>query len=233
MAKSAKFIQDEILAKYINQIGAEGTGFEQFTELPITEQMIIAYAANFIKKVQENLRKLDKIDTGTLEKDVSQGELIKSGGKYELDVGYPANSQAAKYYDFVNKGVKGFISGTPDSPYSFKNAKPSMNGPMVTAIQKWIKRQGITSRKETKSTTISSIQRKRKSISELNKGRETAWLVARSIKRKGLPKTGYFDSAVAEYFEGPEFAAAMAKAVGGDVRVYIRQANELINKENK
>ena len=233
MAKSAKQIQDEVLAKYIKEIGLEGTGFEDVTTLPVTEQMIINYAVNFINKVKENLNKLDKIDTGTLVKDVSQGELRNSKGSYEIELGYPVDSQGAKYYDFVNKGVKGFTSGTPDSPYKFRNARPSLNGPMVTAIQKWVKRQGIASRRETKSTTISSLQRKRKSISELNTGRQTAWLIARKIKQRGLPKTGYFDNAVAEYFEGPEFAEAMAKAVGGDVRVGIRQVNTLINKENK
>jgi len=112
-------------------------------ELPFIEKTMIAYAAKFIIQVQKNLQSTNKVDTGRLERDIQEGSLIKQGGSYSIDVGYPASSEGAKYYDFVNKGVKGFKSGTPNSPYQFRSAYPSMNGPMVNAIQKWVKRNAL------------------------------------------------------------------------------------------
>lgn len=232
MAKSInqiqnEFVRNETLLNELSKLEDIGTD-----NLPVTERIIIEYAINFIKKIQENLKSLDKIDTGGLEKGIAKGELQNSAGTYTIEIGYPSDSKAAGYYDFVNKGVKGFVSQTPNSPYSFKNAKPSSSGPMVIALQKWMKRQGILSRRETKSTTISSLQRKRKSISELDSSRQGAWLMARKIKSRGLPKTGFFDNAVDEYF-GEGFADAIAKSVGADIRVGVKQVNNLINEKNK
>lgn len=231
MAKSDKQLQDELLQtsliEELSKLEEIGTG-----NLPLTERYIINKAINFIKRVQENLKRLDKIDTGALERDVRQGELLNNAGVYTIEIGYPRDSKAAEYYDYVNKGVRGFKSGTPRSPYKFRNASPSSNGPMVLALQKWMKRQGVISRRETKSTTISSLQRKRKAISELDSSRQGAWLMARKIKSRGLPKTGYFDDAIEEYF-GPGFADTMAKIIGADIRVGVRQVNSLINDKNK
>jgi hypothetical protein len=201
-------------------------------ELPFVEQTIINYAAKFIIQVQNNLQSTNKVDTGTLERDIQEGSLIREGRTYSIDVGYPASSEGAKYYDFVNKGVKGFKSGTPNSPYRFRSAFPSINGPMVNAIQKWVKRNALSSRNETQRYNLSGLQRKRKSVSELNTGRTTAYLIARKIKQRGLPRTGFFDDAITQVFN-EQFYNKMAEAVGGDVRVYIKQAASLINEENK
>lgn len=232
MAKSLKQIQDAFADN--DRLYQELATLEEIgtQNLPVTERLIVSFAEEFIKKVIANLEALDKVDTGALIKGVSKGELQNSAGTYTIEIGYPADSKAAGYYDFVNKGVKGFVSQTPNSPYSFKNAKPSASGPMVIALQKWMKRQGILSRRETKNTTISSLQRKRKSISELDSSRQGAWLMARKIKSRGLPKTGFFDNAVTEYF-GEGFAEAIAKAVGGDIRVGVKQAKNIFNEKNK
>ena len=201
-------------------------------ELPFVKKVILSYAAKFIIQVQKNLIKANKTDTGRLETEIQQGDLIKADGSYLIDIGYLKTSEAAKYYDLVNKGVKGFYSGSPNSPYSFKSAYPSINGPMVTAIQKWVKRNSKLARREDQKYNLSGLQKKRKSISELNTGRTTAYLIARKIKQRGLPKTGFFDNAIDQVFN-EQFYAKMAKAVGGDLRVYIKQATSLINDENK
>ena len=201
-------------------------------ELPFVEKTMIAYAARFIIQVQKNLQKANKIDKGTLERDIQEGSLVKEGQSYSIEVGYPKSSEGARYYDFVNKGVKGFKSGTPNSPYSFKSAYPSMNGPMVNAIQKWVKRNSKLARREDQKYNLSGLQRKRKSVSELNTGRTTAYLIARKIKQRGLPKTGFFDDAIDQVFN-EQFYNKMAQALGGDVRLYIKQAASLINEENK
>jgi hypothetical protein len=201
-------------------------------ELPFVEKVILSYAAKFIIQVQKNLQKANKVDTGTLETDIQEGSLIRQGSSYSIDIGYPASSEAANYYKFVNKGVKGFISKQPNSEYRFRSAFPSMKGPMVTAIQKWVQRNGLAQRREDQKYNLSGLQKKRKSVAQLNTGRTTAYLIARKIKQRGLPKTGFFDNAIDEVFN-EQFYSKMAKAVGGDVRVYIKQATSLINDENK
>lgn len=234
MAKSIKQIQQEIVNdNSIKQLSESKTNFQQKGELPLTKKLMFEYAAKFLFEVQNNIKKADKIDTGRLLDEIRQSNLTSKGGSLlEIVIGYFDDVEAAKYAAFVNEGVQGSKSGEPNSRFKFKNSNPSLNGPMVTAIQKWVKRQGIASRKETKSTVITSLQRKRKSISELNTGRQTAWLIARKIKQRGLPKTGFFDKAV-ELVYGKEFVDAIAAAYSGDYAVYINQQNKLSNKENK
>jgi hypothetical protein len=221
-------IDDAIIASE----ASKSTDYASLKELPFVEKVILSYAAKFIIQVQKNLQKANKVDTGRLEDDIQQGDLIKADGSYLIDIGYPKTSEGAKYYDFVNKGVKGFKSGQPNSPYRYRSASPSMNGPMVTAIQKWVKRNSKLARREDQKYNLSGLQRKRKSVSELNTGRTTAYLIARKIKQRGLPKTGFFDNAIDEVFN-QQFYDKMGKAIGADVRVYIKQATSLINNENK
>jgi hypothetical protein len=221
-------INDAIIASQ----AANQEDYQKLGQLPFVERTIIRFASIFIKRVQDNLIKANKVDTGTLSTDITEGQLIKQGSSYSLDIGYPKSSEGAKYYDFVNKGVKGFKSGQPNSPYRFRSAYPSMNGPMVNAIQKWVKRNALSSRREDQRFNLSGLQKKRKSVAQLNTGRTTAYLIARKIKQRGLPKTGFFDNAVDEVFN-QQFYDKMGKAIGADLIVYIKQANTLINEENK
>ena len=216
----------------IQKEAASRDDYAKLGKLPFIEKLMVAYAARFIFAAQNNLKKDNKVDTGTLEKDLAQGDLIRQGSNYAIDIGYPETSAGAKYYDFVNKGVKGFVSGQPNSPYRFRSAYPSINGPMVNAIQKWVKRNALSSRREDQRFNLSGLQRKRKSVAQLNTGRTTAYLIARKIKQRGLPKTGFFDDAITEVFN-QDFYDKMAKAVGADVVVYIKQASSLLNNENK
>jgi hypothetical protein len=219
-------ITDAIIASQ----AANQEDYQKLGQLPFVERTIIRFASIFIKRVQDNLIKANRVDTGTLSTDITEGQLIKQGSSYSLDIGYPKSSEGAKYYDFVNKGVKGFKSGQPNSPYRFRSAYPSMNGPMVNAIQKWVKRNALSSRREDQRFNLSGLQKKRKSVAQLNTGRTTAYLIARKIKQRGLPKTGFFDNAVDEVFN-QQFYDKMGKAIGADLIVYIKQANTLINEE--
>lgn len=232
MAKSITQIQAEALGDgFVDSFGDDRKNYLAAGEAPVFEQYMIKVVGDFLLKVQENLKRLDKIDTGRLSESLSAGELQDDGnGVFSISAGYLDDSNAP-YASFVNQGVRGFISGQPaDSPFSFKSAWASRNGPMAVAIQKWMKRQGIAARREDQRTNLTSLQRKRKAISELESSRSMAQLIASRIKQRGLPKTDFFSSAVREYF-GDEFAAGVSKAFLQDVRVYIRQANQLINKE--
>lgn len=235
MAKqSLKSLQADALNEgFLDDLGNDKTNYADKRQAPVTERLLIEVVGNFLLQVQENINKANKVDTGTLSESVSAGDLVNSKGVYSIEAGYPLNSEAANYAPFVNQGVKGFLSGEPsDSPFSFKSARPKYDGVMVDAMLQWVKRNGISSRSEDQRKRLSGLQRKRQSVGNIDVERQTAYQIASRIKQRGLPKTDFFTSAVRQYF-GDEFVAAVGSAFLSDVRVYIKQANALINSENK
>lgn len=225
MAKSNKQIEAEVLA-FLDTIGESAEGFREAKNLRGLEKLIGLAIGNFIQRVQENLIKANKVDTGALSRDITQGDLITTGNGYEIEVGYPAGSEAAKYYDFVNKGVKGVRSGQPaDTPYSFKNDKPGMN--MQLAIAKWYRRNASFGRKETQKQNLSGLQKKRKKLlkiaDEATRLRSLAYATSVNIKRRGLKKTGFFDKAVEASF-GKDFSRLVAVISGREIAVTIRKS---------
>lgn len=221
MAKSIKQLQAELLSSgTLDKLGASKQDFAALETLPVLEQYLVLAAANFIQKVKDNIEVLGISDTGALSDDIAQGDLIKESNGYSISLGYPKNSKAAKYYDFVNKGVKGVKSKTPNSPYSFKNIGVSRS--MLKNIASWVDRNGI----RRNDVSITKRQAKRESlskmVSEASKKKSIAYAVAVNIKKKGLKKTGYFDSAVDSYF-GKDFAVSVSKIIGQDIKVLIRQ----------
>lgn len=217
MAKSIKQLQAELLDEgLLNRLGAQR---EDLSKLTLTEQLLIRSAANFIERVKQNIEVLGISDTGALSDDISQGELTKQGGTYSISLGYPANSAAAKYYDFVNKGVRGVKSKTPNSPYSFKNLGVSRK--FQDNIFSWIKRNNVKG-----DVAITKRQSKRQSLSKMASAatnqKSLAYAVAVGIKKKGLRKTGFFDNAVDNIF-GADFATAVSKIAGQDIKILIRQ----------
>jgi hypothetical protein len=225
MAKSIKQIEAEVLAKMESKgFGISATEFDEITELKGIEELMVLAAANFILQVQENLTRAGKIDTGTLASDIEKGDIANSGGVYSIDVGYPKGSKAAKYYDFVNKGVRGTRSGTPaDSPYSFRSDMPGPS--MTSAIAGWYRRHASYGRIETQKKNLSALQRKRKKLSKMvdaNKRiKSLAFATAVNIKRRGLKKTGFFDKAIQSSF-GADFVKALAKITGKEIAINIK-----------
>lgn len=193
-------------------------------ELPVVERLLIASAAQFIQEVQDNLDRMGKVSSGTLSTDIKSGELINSGGSYSISMGYPEGSDGAGYYDFVNKGVKGLKSGEPNnSPYKFR--KLSAPPVMVKAIYGWLLRNNISARNEDQEFNLSRLQIKRQSLSELDANRGLAYAIAKNIKKKGLPYTGFFDKAITSVY-GTKFVELVAQAIGVDVQVQILQGNK-------
>ena len=221
MAKSTKQIEQDVFA-WLDKYGASKEQYGELNQLPAIEQLMILSAANFIIQVQENLERSGKVDTGTLSKDISTGEVVNTGSGYELMVGYPKSSKGSKYYQFVNKGVKGTTSGKPDSPFSFKTDR--VGGEMVNAIAKWYRRNASAGRRETQKTNLSQVQRKRKKLLktiDANKRlKSLAYATAVSIKRKGLKKTGFFDKAIESSF-GKEFVKSVAQIAGKNIGIII------------
>lgn len=234
MAKTPKELQDQLVNDgFLDKLGNDRTDYAELNQLPATKQMIILSAASFIEKVKEELQRLGKVSSGNLEDGITSGELLEDRSGFEIDLGYQSDDSAAKYYDFVNKGVRGFDSGSPASPYGFKSLKVSKD--MVKSILLWYRKRGNAVRREDQKKKLSSTQRKNKSLKktvDASKNLQSlAYATAVSIKKKGIKTTGFFDRSV-EFSFGKGFIDAVSKTVGQDIKVYIRQINKQINETN-
>lgn len=229
MAKSLKQVQDELLSDgYIDSLADDPVQRGEDPQPRAISDLLIKVAGAFVVAVQENLDRLGKVSTGGLTDGISSGELVQSGATYTLEIGYDKNDPAAKYYDFVNKGVRGIVSGEPSrSPYKFR--KLSAPPVMVEAIAGWLRVNGIAARNEDQREGLSRLQQKRRTIAAVQDPQaDFAYAIALAIKRRGLPYTGYFDQAVNAYF-GKTFAQAVAKIAAVDIRVAIRKFNPAAN----
>ena len=193
-------------------------------ELPILEETLAKYGQAFNDKIVELLDKDNITSSGKLA-EPALPIITKFGTGYVLSLGYEKGSAASKYYDFVNKGVKGTKNLKADgkTPYSFKSGKKAVP---VSSIEKWLgynKLKSVSVKKYSKLGTESKAIEGKKSL---------AWAIARSIHTKGLKSTHYFDRAVAQIFN-KEFIENIALAVGGDIQIQIKQTvNESKNGNN-
>jgi hypothetical protein len=226
MAKSTRQLEADVVS-FLERLGEKETDFETKKDLKGIEYYLALSAANFVLRVQDNLNKLNKVDTGGLSNQIETTEVVQSGGNYSITLGYPAGSQAAKYYDFVNKGVRGFESGTPNSKYKFKDTRNKRGGILISnAFQKnisgWLTRNGVRP-KERFSTTAKERKSRGlyKLVSEASKKKSLAYAVAVNIKKKGIAKTGYFDEAI-QYSFGQEFARTLSKLLGREITLSLK-----------
>ena len=193
-------------------------------ELPILEETLAKYGQAFNDKIVELLDKDNITSSGKLA-EPALPVITKFGTGYILSLGYEKGSAASKYYDFVNKGVKGTknIKADGKTPYSFKSGKKAVP---VSSIEKWLgynKLKSVSVKKYKKLGTESKAIEGKKSL---------AWAIARSVHTKGLKSTHYFDRAVAQIFN-KEFIENIAVAVGGDIQIQIKQTiNESKNGNN-
>lgn len=193
-------------------------------ELPILEETLAKYGQAFNDKIVELLDKDNITSSGKLA-EPALPIITKFGTGYILSLGYEKGSAASKYYDFVNKGVKGTKNLKADgkTPYSFKSGKKAVP---VSSIEKWLgynKLKSVSVKKYKKLGTESKAIDGKKSL---------AWAIAKSIHTKGLSSTHYFDRAVSQIFN-KEFIENIALAVGGDIQIQIKQTvNESKNGNN-
>jgi len=199
---------------FIQSLGGSFDKYKQ-GELPVLEDTLALYGKAFNDKITEILDKENITSSGRLA-EPALPIITKFGTGYILSLGYEPGSEASKYYDFVNKGVKGTKNEKADSktPYAFKGNKKAVP---VSSIEKWLgynKLKSVSVKKYTKLGTEAKAIEGKKSL---------AFLIARSIHRKGLKSTRYFDRAVAQIFN-KEFIENIAIAVGGDIQIQIKQA---------
>ncbi len=166
---------------YLDTVGSSDS-----PDLQVEESLkaLILLAGSLVIDAQDNLQQGGHIGTGKLADSFKVLDPSFTGKKINVDV------QAIFYYQYLNRGVKGTKSGSGE--FAFKTQYPSRK--MVNEIQKWIKRAGLSSFNVKKS--VSTLEHRRKSISQLNQGRSVAYAVATSIKQHGIKKTGFFDKAI-------------------------------------
>lgn len=208
-ANQVKFLKDNLLSK----LGSERPN----NKLPIVEQILADYAKEFMDTANANADKAGLTYKGTIQTDLTF-KVTQNGRSYEIAIGYPLDSPAAEYYDFQNKGVAG-VGKSIASPYSFKTMYPSRK--MVSAIEEWVRFNGISNRAEDQTRNLSALQTKRKRLSNTQ---ETAFAISMGIKRKDIKQTLYFDNAITSTFN-KDFINVLSKALAADVSLKLIQTN--------
>jgi hypothetical protein len=212
----AKAIADGFLNTLGEQPMKEG-------EMPVAERLLKDFGADFIKTAQANLRANGSIASGAI--DDIRMYFSKFGTTYSISLGYPKSEKASKYWDFINKGVKGTKNIKADSktPYKFNPAKKSIP---ISAVQGWLGYNKL------KATAVKPYRKLGVEAKAIDSKKSLAYVVARSIHRKGIRSTHYFDNAKKEVF-GKNFYEVMEAALGKDIQIKIRQiGKELKNGNN-
>lgn len=186
------------------------------------EQVMFDAADKFLKLAVARINAKKKVDTGNLS-DIVISSIDKKGNKYSLTIGYDKNNPASEYYDFQNKGVQGIKSRQPNSPYKFRTL--SVSRKMVNAILQWYLRHKNYIRNEDQRKNLTPLQQKRKTLTQAidpqKKLRQIATNTAKSIKKKGLARIGFFDDNIPKAF-GEDFQKKLATALGQDVALTIK-----------
>jgi hypothetical protein len=174
-------------------------------DMPLALQMVADYVEAFERRTADELNRLDKVDTGGLASSIRFETTETAKG---IIISVFVND----YYKFVDEGVRGVgrnnINTT--SPYRFRYLNPSKSH--VSAIRKWIARNGIKSR-ATDVKKYGAVGRENRQP----KDKSLAYIIARSIKSKGLERTGFWSSSIDQVFK--DFDIKMSQALGIDVRV--------------
>ena len=191
-------------------------------QMPVVETLLKQFGGEFITTAQENLRANGSIASGAIN-DIRM-YFSKFGTTYSISLGYPKSEKASKYWDFVNKGVKGTKNIKADSktPYKFNPSKKSIP---ISAVQGWLGYNKL------KATAVKPYRKLGVEAKAIDTKKSLAYVVARSIHRKGIRSTHYFDNAQKEVF-GKNFYEVMEAALGKDIQIKIRQIGKEINNGN-
>jgi hypothetical protein len=213
----AKAIADGFLAT----LGQEKT---INVDMPVIGAMLLRYGAEFQQAAIDNLNANNSIASGNIENNLTF-EVTQFGTTYTLSMGYPKNTPASKYWDFVNQGVKGTknIKADGKTPYAFKSNKKAIPISVVEGFLKYGKKKATQVKKYTKLGVELKAAEGTKSLK---------YAIARKIHKEGLRSTRYFDKARDSVF-GADFQKVMNAALGYDVEIKITQiANEIKDGNN-
>jgi hypothetical protein len=203
-------------------LGVERGKFD--LQLTNVEEIFIESAKMFITLAKKRLKQKNKIDTGNLD-DLVITNISNDNSKFGIQIGYEDGNPAINYYDFQNKGVKGVKSNRPNSEYKFQSL--NVSNKMIQAIMKWYLRHKNYVKNEDQRKNLSSLQRKRRSISQAAKSqffviKPLAIATAINIKKKGIARTGFIDDNI-DLVYNEAFAQKVGAALGKDFIISITQ----------
>lgn len=220
MAKSVEQLQDEALS-FLDSL--KPTDDLELATRKSVEKYLLGAAQTFLDRAKDNIRKQGLTASGDLESDLTF-EFEAGSNIYTVYIGYPASSKAAQYYDYINKGVRGYVSGNPNSTYKFNSPYP--NKKMATSILKWARKLNIRDKYEA-NVNKTKVGRKRakltKMVNEAQSLKRLAYAISTNIKKKGIKKSRFFDDAK-EFAFGQEFVDGLAKIYGKQIAVVIKSA---------
>lgn len=201
-----------------------GTAKTGAIELNSVEAVMLEGANQFMRLAIARINQRKKVDRGNLS-DIEVTAIKQEGTKYSLTIGYNRNNPASEYYDFQNKGVRGIKSRKPiSSPYSYRTL--SVSSKMVNALMQWYMRHKNYIRNEDQRKNLTPLQQKRKTLGNIvnqqAKLKQIATNTAKAIKKRGMPRIGFFDDNLDKAF-GKDFQAKLAKALGQDIVLNIKQ----------
>lgn len=157
------------------------------------ETALYNIAVEFINAAVDNLNAADRVASGGLLESIRPSEIMVMGKKMTIEI------SVLDYYKFIDKGVKGWQSGSPsDSPYSFKapaGKSGKKSSEMVTAIRKWLIKEGLKAKATSKNpkNAISSREKRRQKITDTSTS--TAIMISGIIRKRGLKKTNFWTDA--------------------------------------
>jgi hypothetical protein len=192
-------------------------------EFPIIEKLLLDFGGDFIKNAQKNLNANNSIASGKIN-DIRMN-FTKFGTSYTISLGYPKSEPASKYWDFINKGVKGTknIKADAKTPYKFNPSKKSIP---ISVAERWLGYNKL------KVVAVKPYRKLGVETKATDEKKSLAYVLARSIHRKGIRSTHYFDDAQKETF-GKNFYEVMEVALGKDIQIKIKQiGKELSNGNN-
>ena len=146
-------------------------------------QTLIAFADDILKSAKRHLggRRIGKnknygVASGTLKRSLNYR--IRVRGNEIREISFGAKGKAKKYAPFIHFGVNG-TRKNQGSPFTFRKQPPS------SVFVKWIKAKGIKLRDE-------KGRFKKNTKSNIN---SAAFLMARSVKRKGIVGLRFYEKA--------------------------------------
>lgn len=211
---------DAIGKEFLSKFGNEPFGSK--TDLPTIEYMLGLYGSEFIKEAQNNLKLTNSIASGNINDIIAT--VTKFGTTYTLSIGYPKSEPASKYFDYINKGVKGTknIKADSNTPYKFSPSKKSVN---ISAIERWL------SYNKLKAVSIKPYKKLGQETKAIESKKSLAYVIGRSIHKKGIKSTHYFDNAQKYVFD-KSFISVMETALGKDIQITIKQIGKELNNGN-
>jgi hypothetical protein len=206
--------QSKLGSRATSGLGMSKGVFVPKEDMPLALQLVAEYVEAFERQVADELNRLDKVDTGDLASSIKfETTETKNGIIIQVFVN--------DYYKFVDKGVRGAGANSINntSPYKFRKKMPP-----IEPIRKWIARNGIRAR-ATDVKKYGAVGRENRQPQD----KSLAYIIARSIKSKGLERTGFWTDSIEQTFK--DFDVKMSQALGIDIRVNLENMVKEIKKK--